>query len=69
MSEIQLPQELQDRVVTAMIDSLLKDGLTYNLRAEIEARFKEAMAESGIIENIANSVITEIKNYNDSSEK
>lgn len=58
MEEITLPQEIVDKVVQAMADSMLNDGLDWSLRQAITKALERRILESGIVDNIADAVVT-----------
>lgn len=58
--EIKLPDELKAKVVEAMIDNLLAEGMGYSLRSAIEDEMRKAIKESGLIEQIAAEVVEKV---------
>ncbi len=58
--EIKLPDELKTKIIEAMIEKLLTEGMGYSLRSAIEDEMQKAIKESGLIEQIAAEVIDKV---------
>ena len=65
MTDITLPQEVMDKVIQAMADSMLKEGMDWSLRNAIENEIKQRILDSGVIDNIADDIITYILSNQD----
>lgn len=59
-NEIKLSDELKAKVIEAMIDKLLTEGMGYSLRSAIEDEMKKTIKESGLIDQIAAEVIDKV---------
>ena len=60
MTEINLPQELMDRAIEAMLSKLIEDGYNYTLRNAVEERLKERLLESGVVDTLVDGIVNRI---------
>lgn len=60
MADITLPQEIMEKIVQRMADDILSKGMDWGLRNAIENEIKQRVLDSGVIDNIADDIITYI---------
>ena len=65
MTEITLPQEVMNKIVKKMADNMLSQGMDWSLRNAIENEIKQRILDSGVIDNIADDIITYILSNQD----
>lgn len=58
MTEITLPPEVIDKVIQAMANNMLQDGLTYSLRSAIEGAMMQRITESKVIDELGDAIVT-----------